>query len=200
MSALMYLAADIPFLEVKNPHEQTISIQEALERGIEVPDWLLQDEKADRNDPKMLLYTDSYQIHSENGTFEDLAYDDDFSICPMEKSADILTKKAYCASVQWSHYTKGRAAQIIRYIREMLTHTPQVEIWNIWMGATYPPPRIQKVRIPAEELDADALKRLDAFEISTSERVTRQQIPHAWGIPEDELEISTQYCYEIVRT
>ena len=97
MSALMYLAADIPFLEVKNPHEQTISIQEALERGIEVPDWLLQDEKADRNDPKMLLYTDRYQIHSENGTFEDLAYDDDLpngKVCRYFDKEGILRQRA----------------------------------------------------------------------------------------------------------
>lgn len=199
MSALLYLASDIPFPEVKNPHHQTMSIQEALAREIEVPEFLLQDEKTDQNDPAMLLFTDSFQIDTENGIWEDRAYDDDFSICPMEKSADILTQKEYCASVQWNRYTKGRAMRIIRYIREMLTHTPQVEIWNIWMGCSYPPPKIRKVKISVEELDADALERLVAFEIWKTKRVTRPEIPREWGVQEDELEVCEQYCYEIVR-
>ena len=199
MSALIYFASDIPFPEVKNPHNQTMSIREALARGIEVPALLLQDEKTDKDDPEMLLYTDSWLMDPENGIWEDCGYENDFAICPMEKSEDILTEKAYCASLEWSRYTKGRAMQVIRYIREMLAHTPQVEIWKIWMGASYPPPSIRKVRILAEQLDADVLEKLDAFQVWKPVCVERKQIPQDWGVQEDELEMCEQCCYEIVR-
>lgn len=199
MSSLIYLAAEIPFWEVKNPHNQTLSIHEALARGMEVPSILLQDKNIDRDNPDMLLFTDSFQIDPENGIWKDYEFDDDFSICPMEKSEDMLTQKKYCASLQWNNYTKGRAQRVICYIREILMNTPQVEIWHIWMGAAWPPPRIRRMQIPVEKLVPEVLERLDAFEVWKTERVISQEIPREWEIQEDELETNEQYCYEIIR-
>ena len=61
-----------------------MSIREALARGIEVPALLLQDEKTDKDDPEMLLYTDSWLMDPENGIWEDCGYENDFATCPME--------------------------------------------------------------------------------------------------------------------
>ena len=105
MSALIYLAQDAPIPELKNPHYQALSVNEALERGVEVPDFLLKD-GTDRDKPGVILWSDIDDCPDDSGP------DDDFAILPMEKTEDIFTEKQYCAMLEWQ-YTPGRAELVI---------------------------------------------------------------------------------------
>ena len=198
MSVLIYLASDAPFLELKNPHYQALSVNEALARGVEVPDFLLEDE-TDRDKPDVVLWSD-IDLVIDGDELEDGGLDDDLAILPIEKSEDILTEKQYCAMLEWHKYTPGRAERVISYIREHLKHTPEVEIWHIWMGAAYPPPQIKRLRFSADALDVHVIEQLDALDVcSTTLAAGSWHLPKDWEATEEEMEISMQYCFEIVR-
>ena len=156
MSALIYFASDAPLKEWESPHNRMMSVNEALAAGIEIPD-ILDLDAVDKDDPHMLLWSDSYVKKEDTGILEDSGFDDDISIRAMEKSEDLLTEKNYCACLEWPGFTKGRAQRLITYIREHLTSAQEIELWHIWMGSSYPPPQIQKSYIRLEELQTDAI-------------------------------------------
>lgn len=201
MSALIYLASDTPLEELKSPHNRTMSVREALALGIELPDILNPDE-IDRDDPDMLLWSDSYTENPETGILEDCGFDDDISILAMEgKTEDILTEKKYCASLQWPAYTKGRAERLITYIRDHLANASQIELWHIWMGQSYPPPRIHKTFIRMEELDTEAVRKLYECGVGELEPMAgRVRIEKEWNTACEELERDVYYCYVIYRS
>jgi len=201
MSSLIYLASDTPLEDLKSPHNRTMSVREALEIGIEIPDYLNLD-KINMDDPDMLLWSDSYVENPETGILEDCGFDDDISIHAMDgKSEDILTEKKYCASLQWPAYTAGRAERLITYIWDHLTNASQIELWHIWMGNSYPPPRIQKTCVHMEDLDTEAVRKLYECSVGGTEPVAGHvRIEKEWDTASDELERDVHYCYVIDRS
>lgn len=199
MSKLIYIASDVPLKDMPNPHYKPVSINEALAIGMNVPSFLLED-GTDRDEPGMLLWTDvAITIDTEQDTFDDGGHDDDFSISVFDKIGDvnIRTEKKYCASLDW-RYTKGRAQQVIAYIKELLEHTDEIEIWNIWLGIPYPPPRIKKSKIYIDGLTPQVLKEIDAVDSCQEDPVAHYApVPNSWGISEEELYPDTHYCFTI---
>ena len=58
MSAFLYLApTDHPLPERPNPHLRTLSVRQALELGMEVPDFLLEP-GVDQDAPDTILWSD----------------------------------------------------------------------------------------------------------------------------------------------
>ena len=55
MSVLFYFASDKPLEEIENPHYKYFSVNEALARGIEVPDLVLNSTIIDKDKPKVIL-------------------------------------------------------------------------------------------------------------------------------------------------
>lgn len=84
MSALIYLASDTNLKEVKSPHNKTMSVNEALALGIEIPD-ILNSQAIDKDKPDMILWTDSYTESKEGGLLVDSGFADDISILQMKK-------------------------------------------------------------------------------------------------------------------
>ncbi len=125
-----------------------------------------------------------------------LLSDDLFSISPLEKSEDILTQKTYCASLDWK-YTKGRAARVAAYVKDYLQHTDEVEIWNIWMGTSYPPPLIQKKEISADELTPELLEKIDGIKCYEKPALYKKHVPAEWNISQEEFYPETHYCFVI---
>ena len=58
MSLFNFIASDRPIPEVENPYIETFSVNEALEKGIKVPEVLLEKADLDRN-KKVMLTIDS---------------------------------------------------------------------------------------------------------------------------------------------
>jgi len=155
MSVLFYLASDHPLEERPNPHMKTMSVNEALAFGItDIPDPLLKP-GFDRDKPDVILWSDIDLDARAEGD----GLDDDFSIWKLDPSTeDIYTEKKYRVYLEWN-YTRGRAEQVIQYVREQLKHTDELEIWHIWMGnGDYP--KIRKCTIGIDELTPDDLKEL----------------------------------------
>lgn len=110
MSALIYLASDTNLKEVKSPHNKTMSVNEALALGIEIPD-ILNSQAIDKDKPDMILWTDSYTESKEGGLLVDSGFADDISILPInEKMEDVRTKKQYCSMVECMSYKPKRMA------------------------------------------------------------------------------------------
>lgn len=215
MSKLIYIAGDYPLKEVNTPHIKRMSVNEALAAGVEVWDLLLQDETLDRDEPDVILWMDDAAAREEGFT-EDVSkecgieltnaseqtenesgiLDDHFSIIPFDKWDDILTKRKYCASLDW-RYSKGRAARVIEYIKDYLQHTDEAEIWNIWMGSSYPPPRIKKIKLTADELTPERMEQIDNVDSCEESALYKEYVPDEWGISQDELDPDTQYCFVI---
>lgn len=215
MSKLLYIAGDYPLKEVKDPHIKTMSVNEALAAGVEVWDMLLLDEQLDRDKPDVILWMDEaaareedfpesvpqecdtgFANAEEHTRNEPDILDDHFSISPFEKWEDILTKKAYCASLNWK-YTKGRAARVAAYIKDYLQYTDEVEIWNIWMGTSYPPPQIKKLKISVDELTPELLEKIDGIDSYPEPALYNGYMPEEWNISEEELYPDTQYCFVV---
>lgn len=215
MSNLIYIAGNYPLKEVKDPHIKTMSVNEALAAGVKGLDMLLQDEKLDRDEPGVILWMDEAaaredgfpeSVPQEYGTELTNAaehtgnkpgiLDDHFSINPFEKCEGILTEKTYCASLDWK-YTKGRAARVAAYINDYLQHTDEAEIWNIWMGNSYPPPIIKKIKVSADELTPELLEKINSIDSYQKPALYKKHVPDEWDISEEELNPDTQYCFII---
>lgn len=202
MSALIYFASDYPLQQLKSPHNRTMSVNEALAAGIKVPD-ILDLNSIDKDDPSMLLWSDSYITHEDTGIMKDSGFDDDISVFSIEKTEDIFTAKKYCAALEWPGYTKGRAQKLIAYIGEHLKYTKEIELWHIWMGNSYPPPQIQKTYIRLEDLHAGDIENLyvsKAGQRQPGDRYRYVNIQPDEGITEDEIEREIHYCDVIQRT
>ncbi|HOM01571.1 MAG TPA: hypothetical protein PLH43_01940 [Acetivibrio sp.] len=164
MSAFTYIASNNPLPEVKNPHYKTLSINEALSMGIEVPDFLL-DSGCDRDKPDVILWSDiEIKIDTETGTVDDGGFDDDFAILKLSNTAeDVYTEKKYCAYLEWN-LTRGRSQKVIDYIREQLEYTDEIEIWRIWMGSGEKP-LIKKRTVFIDALTPNELMWLEEADI-----------------------------------
>ena len=135
MSLILYLASDEPLDVVPNPHCKSLSVNEALEMGItDIPDELLA-LSFDRDQPNVILWSDrNIIIDTENGTFDDGGFDDDFEIYDMnEHYGPSETTKPYRVIVD-CNWTPGRAKNILSYIQEQLDYTDEIEVWSVWLG------------------------------------------------------------------
>lgn len=199
MSNLIYIAGNYPLREVKDPHIKTMSVNEALAAGVKGLDMLLQNEKLDRDEPGVILWMDEAAAREdgfEHTRNEPNILDDHFSISPFEKCEGILTEKTYCASLDWK-YTKGRAARVIAYINDYLKQTDEAEIWNIWMGNSYPPPLVKKIKVSANELTPELLEKIDSIDRYQEPALYNKYVPNEWDVSEEELNPDTQYCFVI---
>lgn len=167
MSSIFYMASDHPLKERPNPNCKTLSVNEALAMGLDVPGFLLE-AGIDRDKPDVLLWSDELDTQDK--------LDDDFSIYTLDASMDDLyTEKKYRAALQWD-YTEGRAEKVIQYIREHLEHADEVELWHVWAGLdAYP--KIRRCPIALDEFAVDDLKELSDLEV--------------WKEP------ATHYCFAI---
>lgn len=134
MSSIIYIASDYPLTERPNPHEKTVSVNEALALGVKVSDFLLED-GFDRNKPGVILVCDrEINLNVDTGVITDGDFDDDFAVWLTDKSCEMNTNKDYCACLELVRFTTGRAKQIIEYFKEQLRNTSEIELWHAWVG------------------------------------------------------------------
>lgn len=135
MSMMLYLASDEPLDIAQNPHCRRLSVNEALEMGItDIPEELLAP-GFDRDLPNVILWSDkNIIIDTENGTFDDRDFDDDYEIYDMDEHyGPSETQKQYRVVVECD-LTPDRAKNVMAYIRAQLEFTDEIEVWSIWLG------------------------------------------------------------------
>lgn len=147
MSVLYYFAADIPLEEQPNPYICLLSVNQALERGIELDLEML--EGIDRDKPETVLYCESK---------EKFAYPSFFSIQKEDFYEDIGTKKMFCIKMQWD-FAEDTAPVVLDYIRRQMETCTELEIWSIWLGSEEGVPRQMKKPVYSiDELSVNILR------------------------------------------
>lgn len=171
MSYLVALASDWPLETLENPHMKMLSVNEALEQGIEVPKSMLMDYEIDRDEPGMIMWSDIEPvIDFEKGIFDMPDPEDNFDIWPIDTGDDLQSKRPYLAAVEWSHCTPERAEMLLDYIRRHLETAEEIELWHTWMGGggeSEYPPLVKTTEISLDKLSAEdisALCETDVFE------------------------------------
>ena len=134
----------MPLETLPNPHMKMLSVNEALEQGVEVPKSMLMDLEIDRDEPGMIMWSDIEPvIDFEKGIFDVPDPEDNFDIWPIDTGDDLRSKKAYLAAVEWSRCTPARAEMLLDYIRRHMERAEELELWHTWMGGggeeEYPP-------------------------------------------------------------
>lgn len=150
MSVFSFIASDYPLAEVDNPLVKQLSVNQALEMGIEVPDFLLVP-SFDRNKPDVILWA-----VDENDLGE-------LQITNMAKEFiwdDIYSEKKYFASLEWT-YSESRAEKLIEYIQNHLKFAEEIELWEIWIGDWFdePKPALKVLRISADDLAVSDIEK-----------------------------------------
>ena len=121
MSLFQFLASDKLLKEVTNPYMEFISINEAIERNIEVPVLILNNSKIDRNE-KIILACESEEHLDELEIKKDMYYSDEY--------AREYSQKPCYAQLQW-RFTKPRATQLYDYLMDQLKYVEEIEIWSM---------------------------------------------------------------------
>lgn len=163
MSALLFIASDRPLPERENPHIQTLSVNEALARGMEVHEFLLRPD-FDRDKPDVILWSDSeILIDVDHSTVSDNGFDDDFAIWTIEDGESLAPAKPCRAYIEWLIGTEGRAEQVIGYLKEQLENTDEIELWHIWQDGT------KRFAIQTRRIAIDDLRPADIIELDDRE-------------------------------
>jgi hypothetical protein len=118
LSQFTFLASNAPIKDVRNPHAKTVSLNEAVALGEEVPDIFGDDYDWDK--PDVLLWTD------EEFDLEDI------TIFEAKWFKTYTPGLQYNSIVDWG-FSDERAKQLIAYIRKHLETTDTIEIWHIWL-------------------------------------------------------------------
>lgn len=189
MSFLVCLASDSPLEALPNPHMKLLSVNEALEQGIEVPRSMLEDFELDRDEPDAIMWSDIQPvIDIEKGIFDCPDPEDNFDIWPIDSGDDLQSKKPFLAAVEWSGCTPARAGMLLDYIRRHLETAEEVELWHTWMGGNgeeeYPP------------LVKRSEKTLDSLTAADIEEICKSDVFQSYF---DNVDVGKQYCLLIRR-
>jgi len=124
MSYYAFIASDAQFDDVENPYITYLSINEALEIGLLVPDIVMNSNTVDRDNPNVLLYIDD-EVHFGEITINK----GDWGLLHNDNPITL----EYISTLEWD-YTTERAMQLITYIKKHLQKSKIVEVWCLWLG------------------------------------------------------------------
>ena len=154
MSFQMFLASDLPMDEVENPHIELLSVNEAMEKGIKIPDFMLSNKSTiDRNKPSVMLWVDNEENLGE------------ITIRNTEKvylglhDCNLETTLQHFSSLEWE-YTEKRCKKLITYIKEHLEKANELEVWNLWIGYEDNVPQTRKHSVCADDLTPADLEKM----------------------------------------
>ena len=153
MSYISIIASDYPIDEVKNPHIEYYSINEAIEKGVSLPDFVNESNDMNRDKPGTVLWADNR---------ENL---DEVSIKHIDKKNYVYytqytaSNKRHFSYLSWE-YTKERASSLIEHVRRHLEKTNEIEIWNIYVGDEKNKSLPRKCTIHLDELIPDCFENL----------------------------------------
>ena len=178
MSACIFIAADIPLEEVKNPHYKQLSINQAKELGMEIDEMFLED--IDPDEPEVILWSDIEEIYEDDKLIRE-DFDDDFSLLEMDYDLKKYSNKKFGVYIEWSFPTNSKAQNVAKYIQKILEETDNVEIWCVWLSESKPP-LIKTTTIKSDELEAKHIMVLANADI--------------WNNTDDE--VPTYYCLNVI--
>lgn len=153
MSRLYYFASDSILEEQPNPYVKLLSVNQALEMGVEV-NLEIFGEDFDKDKPNVILFC-------EDET--QMEYPNIFSINKINFFDDIGTTKQYCTALEWN-YSDNTVDVIIKYVREHMKISSELEIWSVWLGYG-DNPSMKKIKCKVDNLTVYKLKDIYKSEL-----------------------------------
>lgn len=147
MSRLIYFASDTVLGELPNPYIKLLSVNQAMELGIEVNIYLF-DKNYDRDEPDVILLC-------EDET--NLGYPNIYTINKEKYYDDIGTSKKFCTTLQWN-YSEDTLYVVFEYIQEHMKKASELELWSVWLGGEEIKANIRKTRCKLNEFTVERLK------------------------------------------
>lgn len=162
MSEFQFITSTQSLQEVENPYVEFLSINEAIKKGVILPEMIAEDEELDR-DAKILMNVESEEQLDEIEIKRDLYYD--------VENVEAYSSKPHVVELRW-RYSDARAEQLVEYITDHLKTADEVEIWKVWVDEQTEP-NVQSINL--DELTIDALRFLgaDGFERPECLRVVK---------------------------
>ncbi len=147
MSWLHYFASDTVLEERKNPYIEKLSVNQALEKGIDVKlDWFA--DGFDRDKPEVILYC---------AEEDKLEYPNIYDFSKDEYYDDIGTEKQFCTELQWV-CSDENIKVVLDYIQSQMEIAEELEIWSVWLGNDAIKERTEKQICKISELSLEKLK------------------------------------------
>lgn len=149
MSQFFFFASDAPLTEVKNELISYYSINDLIEKNLEVPELLIGSD-VDPN-AKVVLQVDS------ESDFDEITID--CAIDVQHSYGPYYTGKPYIAELAW-RYNDVRAHKLIQYIQDQFNENrlTDIELWYIWKDELIDEVAIEDVDLGA--LTIEHLKRM----------------------------------------
>ena len=97
---------------------------------------------------------------------EDRVPEDNFFLLPFHDVSEYTDMK-YGVYLEWD-YTDGRAEQVLKYMRDALEETEQIEFWHVWLDDYYEyedSPVVHKRTISIKEMTIQDIRELDGADI-----------------------------------
>lgn len=154
MSRLNYFASDTILMEQPNPYVRLLSVNQAMELGIEV-ELDLFDVNFDKDEPNVILYC------ADETKFE---YPNIYSISKEEYYDDIGTSKQFCTVLEWN-YSEDTVDVVLKYIQNHMKIASELELWSVWLGGEELPTNIKKMQCKLSDLTVERLKKLYISEL-----------------------------------
>ena len=123
------MVSDFPMKDVENPYIKLYSVNEALENGISLEDYVLNATTLNRDMPGVIKWAESEERFGEITIRR--AKRDWYTLVLGEYSP---TNLEYYSHLEWV-YTEERAGKLIEYIRGHLEKAEELELWDIWLGS-----------------------------------------------------------------
>jgi hypothetical protein len=120
LSFQTFLASDLPLPEVENAHVKQMSVNEAIEKGVSLPDMILNSTTIDRDKPGVILWADSEE------SMDEISIRTEEKVYLGRHDSPLETDLEHFATLEW-HFTKERAEKLIAYIREHLKKAVKIE-------------------------------------------------------------------------
>jgi len=147
MSRFHYFASDTVLEERKNPYIEMLSVNQALEKGIDVKlDWF--GVGFDRDKPGVILFC---------AEEDKMGYPNIYTFQKDDYYDRIGTEKTFCAALEWS-WSEENIKVVLDYIRSQMEETEELEIWSVWLGNDVIMENVEKSVYKMNELSVEVLK------------------------------------------
>ena len=149
LSYLYYFASDNELNEQPNPYIKLLSINEALELGIEV-DLDMFENDIDRDEPDVILYCDDK---------EKMDYPNIYAFDKDNYYEEIGTHKRFCTALELDSFSDENLQLVLNYVQTQLKHTKEIEIWCVWLGEYNINKTVKKALYSINDLKIDLLRK-----------------------------------------
>ena len=150
MSLFQFITSDAPIEEIHNPHIEHLSIRQARDLGMELPNFIDENPDIDVDQPIISICDSEEHV-------DDIEIKDDFGF---EDVVSEYSTKKFSGRLFW-RYSPKRALELEEYLRKMLEQSKEVEVWSIWLDESAP---VRIKSTSASKFSAQDLKFLNISE------------------------------------